>query len=1210
MFLRALVRHVPTAVYIDTEVFMSQGLRFDTNQFNKFRETFVKGGIRLLIPKMMERELLRKFSQQATNAAGKLIKAHNEYPINSLSLMEVPSEGDLVSKGYQAIFQQWNMFKEHFHVEELPIVGNLEDVIDWYFEIEPPFSEGKPKEFPDAFIISTLEIYHKEHKTNIAVVSNDGDFRKACARYRYIEHYSKLDDYIDAFRPEPESKHLEPPTIDPTIPITVEDLTELKAILGHGNVVTDIKIQRALKLIESRGTNYEYFFRNATNEIWLEHLISNGYFENPPVVEITVEGGYRTPLWLPINYLVRIYEAKPDVVLKQFEMLPATKNTHILESIMDVVLKADTAAVVDRLSSKILSFIDESVWIRHEKIIQLLKKPFLFDRQLADFTSLFINKLVGFLPDPKAEEKQSNRTKYPDDPWMSHLQPLPRFDQWVYEEILEKGIRPLTERAPHQVVYILINATSSMLRMNKYPGDLDEEGGEDESEYWCRRLNQPDTGHRDIEASLVHTLTFACEKVYEKSPETVIALDEALRNQDWKLFKRLRQHLYSLHPNEQTLPWIREFILEHQNYSERGFSFEFQIMLRKSCEYFGTDLLSEQERTAIFDSILRGPSIENFRERLGDEFTDDKFQQRRRYFHRKQLRPFARLLTGEYQGYFQELERLEKEPLADDDYSPVRSSEGGVVSFRSPRSLEDLAALSDTELLEYINEWEDEQLDKGDWLNQINIEGLAGEYQTLFKDTIIPNEDRLAYLLENRDKIQRPIYVEAIIKAIQEDVKEQHFEQLDLWFDLCEWVISHPDIINEDAWEFSDGSRASPNWRNARRAVVNFLGVCLRIEDFPFEARDSLGSILKSLCTQFDGELAHDEPLFLSRNDQITEAINNTRGRSLEELIKFGVWVRIHNKDDAVSEVTSTLEERIKPGAEFPLTMPEYALLGMYYMQLYNFDHSWAVRHKIVFFPQKNIQVWQEAFGSFLRFNRPSKISIEILREDYEFSLMRLGELKEFRYFGLDRIDTLGQHLFSYYLWQIYPLSGKDSLLEKFYEKTTGDWQRWAGLFDHVGRSLRNSGRHLDEGLEKRIVDFFEWRLENKKPQELQEFTFWLVAECLSAEWRLNAYSRVLDVMISNYEESSNSGGMIIPMVLEKLRDMLEEHTFQVMECFAKITDYGKKNNSIYLQSKKIQPILKAGLESDDETVRINAERAQENLLNMRRFDVLDIWDG
>ena len=39
--------------------------------------------------------------------------------------------------------RQWSEFKKHFVVESLPIVGNLENVIDWYFDVLPPFSEKK-----------------------------------------------------------------------------------------------------------------------------------------------------------------------------------------------------------------------------------------------------------------------------------------------------------------------------------------------------------------------------------------------------------------------------------------------------------------------------------------------------------------------------------------------------------------------------------------------------------------------------------------------------------------------------------------------------------------------------------------------------------------------------------------------------------------------------------------------------------------------------------------------------------------------------------------------------------------------------------------------------------------------------------------------------------------------------------------------------------
>ena len=92
---------------------------------------------------------------------------------------------------------EWSRFKDHFEVEKLPIVGNLEEVVDWYFEIRPPFLENpksKQKEFPDAFIISALEHHHKQHHANIAVISADGGFRQACARRNYFRHFDHLND--------------------------------------------------------------------------------------------------------------------------------------------------------------------------------------------------------------------------------------------------------------------------------------------------------------------------------------------------------------------------------------------------------------------------------------------------------------------------------------------------------------------------------------------------------------------------------------------------------------------------------------------------------------------------------------------------------------------------------------------------------------------------------------------------------------------------------------------------------------------------------------------------------------------------------------------------------------------------------------------------------------------------------------------------------
>ena len=235
----------------------------------------------------------------------------------------------------------------------------------------------------------------------------------------------------------------------------------------------------------------------------------------------------------------------------------------------------------------------------------------------------------------------------------------------------------------------------------------------------------------------------------------------------------------------------------------------------------------------------------------------------------------------------------------------------------------------------------------------------------------------------------------------------------------------------------------------------------------PFTARKSLSNILRLLCTHFGRRLDHNEPTLLNRNDQITEAITNICSRALEYLVKFGFWVRRHDDTDNVTEVTSILEERFKADAEYPLTMPERALLGMYYGQFLGLNQTWAVEHKAIFFPQDDIPVWIEAFGNFLRFSQPFRPTFEILREDFVLALDHLPKFKD----G-EITDALGEHLFTYYLWEVYPLNGKESLLEKFYEKTKNYPHQWANLSNHVGWYLGNSGEHLGQGLIDRIVVF------------------------------------------------------------------------------------------------------------------------------------------
>ena len=516
--------------------------------------------------------------------------------------------------------------------------------------------------------------------------------------------------------------------------------------------------------------------------------------------------------------------------------------------------------------------------------------------------------LVAFTSEPQSTDQDT----LPD--------PLPRVDLWDYQDLMSEGVHPLAKKEPYQVALILIDTTANMIRLRTYRVDLDKE--EDQSELWCQRLHELDSDYSDPEETLVHTLTFVCKEVFEKSPDLIEDLNKILQKQHWKIFKRLRHYLYAQYPNEKTKPWIRESILERKDYHQSEHSYEFQQMIRAACDHFKEELFIKEERTRIFDAIRSGPPKEDFRKWLGEEFTEERFQKRQHYFHRQQFAPFASVLFGKYKTYFQELTDEADTPISDDDYPPFKTK-SGLVSKRSPRSLDELANLTDVELLVYINEWENEDEFHGnDEFVEINIEALANTFQTVFKESIIPDTSRFRFWMENREKIERPIYVRMMIDAMQADVKTKNFNKLDEWLAFSEWVLTHSDREHNEGYRRSDESRENPDWSSARRSIGAFIGVCLKEDvDVPITAQGKLAKLLETLCTQFDWRLDKNIPVILNQYDPLTEGINNTRSRALQELINFGLWLRRHDLEHKVSTVTEILERRFAQETEYPLTV-------------------------------------------------------------------------------------------------------------------------------------------------------------------------------------------------------------------------------------------------------------------------------------------------
>ena len=987
---------------------------------------------------------------------------------------------------------------------------------------------------------------------------------------------------------------LERTVLDLLAPITAQDQQEIQSILDNTNRLAE-DVDRLFELIGRRGANYRYFFVHASDPSWIATLGERGHFDDPPKIEVSEDGRVSSPPWWPMRFLSRVATSSPDQVLATIKSLPESDNPQIHEGILDIALQLPGEQSAQLLPN-VLRYARNSGRNLPHRLPDLMAH-WTTEGQTAAALEL-AKRIVYFDPDPEREEKQARRRESPDD-LTTTLWPSPRLETWHYQQVMQEGIRSLIIAHPYETAGILISAVNQLTRDRIHQDDIDARKGQDHSEVWHPNLRGPLDEVLRASDTLVYSMTFACERVWEDDPGSAANLDQYLRSRQWRIFQRLRQHLYALHPDERTKPWIREEILNHADYGRWEHHYEFQQMIHAGVETFGDDLLTEGERRTIFDAILSGPDRESFRRAVGDNDADELFEQRRRNFHRMQMRPFEGVLFGEYREYFQHLHSGTSADIADEDYLPVGPARTGIMTGQSPRTLRSLATLDDEELLAYINEWDDEHTDPNDWLVEITIDALSEAFEEVFEQAVLANPDRLNFWLDNRHRIERPIYVRRMIGAISSRVQVQDFNDLDLWMEFCEWVLTHPDREHEPSLLPSDQSREDPHWGECRRSVGDLLGnlatVCsengLTLSEI---AGDRLLALMGKLCIEYDWRLDEDQRVFIGREDWISEAINNTRSRALRDVLRYGRWLRREDPDGDVSEIKETLERRFKPDAEFPLTLPERAILSLSYLDALAMDEKWALERKADFFPQDDTEHWIVSLGEFLEHHRPHRRIYEIFAEDFVLAVQTLPQQAEHNPALSALLDVLGQRLLIYCVSGMFPLRGEDSLLEGYYRATNGQRQHWVNLFENVGRRLYHVEDGLDDAVRKRYEAFFEWRLEAGDPSELAKFDSWLEASCLSVEWRLDAYNRALDLCRFDDSPFWHHWAPIC--------EMIPEHTGRVVECFAKLVE--KFQNDAYIAPEPAKRILRAGLTSEEPAARANAERALEMLLANGQFDV------
>lgn len=795
--------------------------------------------------------------------------------------------------------------------------------------------------------------------------------------------------------------------------------------------------------------------------------------------------------------------------------------------------------------------------------------------------------LVFFRPDPQEKEKLQRRKKDPSD-WTASLNPSPPFEEWEYAEILERAVKPLAEVAPLQTATLLIEAATRMmsLEFGREP-EAAHGGRNDASEIWCPLVDARTRPYSDSKGDLIRALTFASEQVYERgTPEDIVSLERQLRAAKWYLFDRIRYHLYSknLDRSEQS---IRHEISSYGGYGGETYGFEFQQMVRIAAERYGAALLPKPELEKIFETILNAPDKEDYRQFMAEQFTEEAYSRRQEYFQVRQFKPFAGLLFGKYAERYKDLLATTPRQLTDEDFIRYRGGESKTGATRSPKSTDELARLSDDELVVFLNEWADVGRDSEQWWVDIDFSGLA----TAFRQLITEDPARFLAWRKRWQSLLRPIYLRYVLEAAAQRIGQQPSE-LPIWLDVADWVMSRADSQLERDEKPSETSRETPNWNWARRQVVDFVSTCISKDvNVGIAYQPRLFALLSVAAVAPDYLLDRDEPVATPR-DYLTDAINTSRGRALENILQYGYWLRRHAADEAVAEIFEVFENRFagKP----PLSLAEHALFGASFHQIYDLSRTNAVNAASKVFPQHQPDRWASAFAAYVNFNRAHVLVFPIFDTHFEFATDNLRLLRPGSNPRNDAIAHLGEHLLDYFMLGLLELDS--DLLQKFYSKTEPAY--WAALFDHVGRLLSRTAV-LKPEVAERIKRFFEWRLANSNPEELKEFTFWLKAECLEARWRVEALRRTLAIGKGSRHATS--------MVADDLAKLVNRVPDLVVQTFAELTESFMSQSYFYLRPERVKIILKAGLKSENpQTVRA-AELARDNLLRAGRTEYRDI---
>ena len=943
---------------------------------------------------------------------------------------------------------------------------------------------------------------------------------------------------------------------------------------------TPEQVNRAISSL-GRAGHYRYFFDKLENPEWIEPLELNGFFKNPlKIVKNEADGSIRFPPWPESKYLARMAEHKPRTVIVTIKGIPDNhENPSVYEDFITAILKIPShilgtssyeniQPVIAKIKKSIRLKYHHTLPLKLGEIIEYLSKnnqiraALILTKELLDILPDKVNSQVakkyGILPQAKA-----------------------RFDEWQYEEILRNNIPSLIKHSGSKGLKILCEKLIKTIKFTR--GNADSDDFEDYSYIWRPAIEEiPNEIKSGLKYSLVTSVRDASEQIVKSKLLKLSEVIEFLETFRWKIFYRVAFHILK-ELGDDCLIEVERVLSKKMFFKDHSMYREYGLLLRK---YFYK--ISTAQQNKIFQWINKGPDKAVIKNNLvqwkGRLPTAKEIEEQVKKWQINKLIWFKDHLNSKWEMYYEKLIEKYGEPK---DPEIIEAGTSTWIGPTSPKSDEQLKEMSVDDFLQFLEDWQPEYRNFGP-----SPEGLG---RVISSTLISENPEKFAKVAHKFRKLD-PTYVRFYLSGLRESLKKNKSFEWSNSLTLCIWITEQPTKIK--GRKIRDELFADPDWSWTRKSIADLLseGFNESPGEIPFDKREIVWRIIKSLTKDPDPTLEYEARYGGDNMDPATMSINTIRGQAFQALVRYALWVRRHleklpdsnerlNKGFVeISEVRDLLELHLDVSVEPTLTIR--SVYGQWFPWLVLMDAEWAKRNVNKIFPliKEQLELRNAAWNTYITFCAPYDNVFNVLEKQYFYSLHNLGSKKAKRLL-VDPDKRLVEHIVTFYWRDKINIDKDKNLISEFWKFSSPELK--AHAIEFIGRRTMDTPVKIPTTILERFKIYLKIRLEKAKSKadngnykiELKPFGWWFVSDKFERKWII---LQLLEIFKISEEIEPDY------LVIEKLINYVDEYPKETIKSLSYLLKNEEKKWRVIYRKENAKQILQKALNT---TAKHDAEQ-------------------